>query len=136
LGEGHLGLVERVSHSKPSILYIHFNRFHRHIFGSLPTNVDEEDVLQPVISTLSILKEQRARKAAARQQAAEDIPTDALHLPEHNTHDFPPAQPEPLEDPDADDSVTEDETQFAPNPQMHQQNSFLIYSAFPCLYYL
>jgi len=45
--------------------------FFRHIFGSLPTNVDEEDLVQPVISSLNTLKAQRARKAVARHQATE-----------------------------------------------------------------
>ena len=45
--------------------------FFRHIFGSLPTNVDEEDLVQPVISSLNTLKAQRACKAAARHQATE-----------------------------------------------------------------
>ena len=45
--------------------------FHRQIFGSLPTNVDDEDVINPVVSSLNILKEQRACKATVRHQSTE-----------------------------------------------------------------
>jgi hypothetical protein len=80
-----------------------FNRFYRQIFGSLPTNVDEEDVVQLVISTFDILKAQRARKAAARQQAAGGKPTNAPPRPDHNLNAPQLEQPE-------DDSRTESES--------------------------
>ena len=45
---------------------------HRQIFGSLPRNMDEEDMVEPNVSALDILKAQHACKAAARHQAEED----------------------------------------------------------------
>jgi hypothetical protein len=59
------------------------NNSHRQIFGSLRRNIDEEDMVDPVVSTLDILKAQRARKAAARQQAAaESSVTESKSEPE------------------------------------------------------
>ena len=66
MGEGHTGLVEYVSTIKLlSLLY--YLKSHRQIFASLPKNMDEEDMVEPHVSTLDILKAQRAQKAAARQ---------------------------------------------------------------------
>ena len=82
MGEGHIRLVEYVSMKKlfhslgllKPILY-------RQIFGSIPKNIEEEDMVQPNVSTLALLKEQRARKAAAKK-AAEDSETESETQPE------------------------------------------------------
>ena len=45
---------------------------HRRIFGTLPKNMDEEDMVDPVVSTLDILKAQWAHKAAEAWAQAEE----------------------------------------------------------------
>ena len=40
------------------------NYSHRQIFGTLPHNLDEEDLVNPQVSSLNLLKAQRARKTA------------------------------------------------------------------------
>lgn len=81
MGEGHLGLVEYVSENEvfPSTSSSNFNR---QIFGSIPKNMDEEDMVEPNVSTLDLLKAQRARKAAAKK-AKEESETESETEPEN-----------------------------------------------------
>jgi hypothetical protein len=75
VGEGHFGLVEHVS---AMIVLVHIStNSYRQIFGTLPKNMDEEDMLEPNVSTLDILMAQRARKAAAKRQAEEESETES-----------------------------------------------------------
>ena len=69
MGEGHIGLVEYVS-SLYEPLYANTKYSPRQIFGSLPRNVDDEDLVDPQVSSLNLLKAQRARKAANATQRA------------------------------------------------------------------
>lgn len=69
----------------------------RQIFGHLPKNTNREDIVDPANSTLDILKEQRARKAAARVLA-------------------PPVTIESDTESESSDSVTESESEIE-NPQ-------------------
>jgi hypothetical protein len=62
MGKGHIGLVEFVSFLCDS-LNANTKYSHRQIFGTLPRNVDEEDLVDPQVSSLNVLKAQRARKA-------------------------------------------------------------------------
>ena len=81
MGEGHLRLVEYVSENEvfPSTSSSNFNR---QIFGSIPKNMDEEDMVEPNVSTLDLLKAQRARKAAAKK-AKEESETESETEPEN-----------------------------------------------------
>ena len=63
MGKGHVGLVEYVSIIRDS-LDANMNYSHRQIFGTLPHNLDEEDLVNPQVSSLNLLKAQRARKTA------------------------------------------------------------------------
>lgn len=63
MGEGHVGLVEHVSFLRDS-LDADTKYSHRQVFGTLPRNVDEEDLVDPQASSINLLKAQRARKAA------------------------------------------------------------------------
>jgi hypothetical protein len=85
VGEGHLGLVEYVS-ANELLFFSSITNSHRQIFGSIPKNMDEEDLVEPVVSTLNLLKAQRARKAAVKK-AEEDSDTE----PETQTYNPPPA---------------------------------------------
>ena len=63
MGKGHVELVEYVSIIHDS-LDANMNYLHRQIFGTLPHNLDEEYLVNPQVSSLNLLKAQRARKTA------------------------------------------------------------------------
>ena len=94
MGEGHVRLVEYVSvneiFSSRSTNYTIL--FHRQIFGSVPKNINEEDILHPTVSTLDLLKAQRARKAAAKK-ALEESETESETQPEFR---IDPENPPPV----------------------------------------
>jgi hypothetical protein len=59
----------------------------RKIFGTLPCNVEEEDLVDPQVSSLNLLKEQRARKAANAAKALAGNATSTRHHTVHMDHD-------------------------------------------------
>ena len=75
MGKGHIGLVEFVSFLCDS-LNANTKYSHRQIFGILPRNVDEEDLVDPQVSSLDVLKAQRARKAGNTVSTQHMVHTD------------------------------------------------------------
>jgi hypothetical protein len=55
---------------------MYYFNYHRQIFGTLPKSGDQDDT-EEAVSTLDILKAQRARKAAARKAKEEDSVTES-----------------------------------------------------------
>ena len=47
-----------------------FLMFHRQNFGSVPRTIDDEDLVDPQVSSLNLLKAQQARKLEAANTAA------------------------------------------------------------------
>jgi hypothetical protein len=82
VGEGHIGLVESVSIIDKCVSNcLTPGHSHRQIFGSLPKNTNEEDIVEPTVSTIDILKAQRARKAAVKNAEEESV-TESESEPE------------------------------------------------------
>jgi hypothetical protein len=106
--EGYLGLVEYVSANEVFFSSSTTNS-HRQIFGSTPQNMDEEDIVEHV-STVDLLKTQRACKAAAKK-AAEDSETESESQtdPKTPSDDTPRASenPPPVENQPSSDFADE-----------------------------
>jgi hypothetical protein len=96
VGEGYLRLVEYVSANEVFFGGSTTNSY-RQIFGSIPKNVNEEDMVEPVVSTLKLLMAQRARKAAAKK-AEEDSDTEPETQP-NIPFENPPVPPPASENP-------------------------------------
>lgn len=58
MGEGHVGLVEYVGFLRDYLVYADKKYSNRQVFGSLPRNFNDEDLVTSQISSLNILKAQ------------------------------------------------------------------------------